>query len=201
MRSDSGDQGFPGTLDVTVDYRVREPATLEIDYRAIADAETVISLTNHSDINLHGDASTGDGHLLSANADCYLPVDAELIPSGEYSEVANSPYDYRTPRDIVSTGPLDTCFVLNATDRRLQTAAMLVSPVSGLGLTVYISQPALQVYTSGYLHHLFDPRAGLCLETQQLPDAANQAHFPQATLQPNERYHETTHFVFNLPMT
>ncbi|MEM1263807.1 MAG: aldose epimerase family protein [Pseudomonadota bacterium] len=196
LRSVDGDQGFPGTVDVTAQYRVSEPATLEIDYLATTDAETVISLTNHSYINLHGNRAMIDGHQLSVNADSYLPVNEALIPTGDYGDVTNSRYDYRARKAICGGDALDTCFIINGPQQSLRYAAQLVSPASGITLTLYTSLPALQVYTGDYLRYPFCARAGLCLEPQQLPDAPNQPLFPPATLKPGEPYHQKTRYVF-----
>ena len=56
LHSPDGDQGFPGALDVTVTYSVA-PGVVRIDYSATSDADTVVSLTNHTYFNLDGEGS------------------------------------------------------------------------------------------------------------------------------------------------
>src|SRR5260221_11191826 len=51
--SKDGEQGFPGTLSTTVRYTLKG-STLRIEYAAITDKDTVLNLTNHSNLNLPG---------------------------------------------------------------------------------------------------------------------------------------------------
>ena len=82
--SPDGEMGYPGTLTAEVDYSVNAGNELQIDYRATADAPTVVNLTNHSYFNLAGEAAGSiTGHLLQLQADRYTPVDATQIPTGE----------------------------------------------------------------------------------------------------------------------
>src|SRR5260370_38111243 len=67
-----------------------------IEYSATTDKKTVVNLTNPSSFNLAGQGS-GDilGHLLIIQADKFTPVDAGLIPTGEFRDVAGTPFDFR----------------------------------------------------------------------------------------------------------
>ena len=49
--SPDGEEGYPGTLQVKVDYILTEHS-LEINYCATADQDTIVNLTNHSYFNL-----------------------------------------------------------------------------------------------------------------------------------------------------
>lgn len=76
-----GEEGYPGTLDVTVTYSLLANNTLEIDYQAETDQKTICNLTNHTYFNLKdGGASPILDHKLFIDADHFTSVDETLIP-------------------------------------------------------------------------------------------------------------------------
>ena len=96
-----GEEGFPGNLDVYVTYTLTNDNALDIFYKAVTDQTTILNLTNHSYFNLsgEGDPYIGD-HVLTLNADAYLPTDATAIPYGAAEPVKDTPMDFTTPRTI-----------------------------------------------------------------------------------------------------
>ena len=97
LHSPDGDQGFPGTLDLTVTYSV-VPGVVRIDYAATSNADTVVSLTNHTYFNLDGESpGPVDAHRLTVSADAFTPVDDELIPTGENRDVTRNALRPATP--------------------------------------------------------------------------------------------------------
>lgn len=207
--SPDGDQGFPGELTATATYRVAGD-TVTVELSATCDAPTVVSLTNHTYVNLAGaPATTVDDHLLLVEADAYLPVDDRSIPLGHLEDVHGSPFDFTVaaalgPRvrdrhpQVVLAGGIDHAFVVRGSG--LRRAARLEHPASGRFLEVCTDQPTLQVYTGNRLDGtLVDRRGrllrqgdGIALETQRHPDGPNQAAFPAPVLQPGHTYRATT---------
>ncbi|MFD7940546.1 aldose epimerase family protein, partial [Streptomyces sp. NPDC059755] len=141
-----GEEGFPGRLEVTATYTLDASGALRFVYEAVTDAPTVVNLTNHSYFNLGGPGSGGaGGHELRLAASRYTPVDADLIPTGEFAEVADGRFDFRAARKV-GTG-YDHNFVLDkgVTDTPVEVAE-LHDPASGRVLTVATTEPGLQLY-------------------------------------------------------
>jgi aldose 1-epimerase len=194
LRLDSADgqAGYPGKLQATMIYKLTADNRLVMDYTATTDQPTHVNLTNHTYWNLGG-AEGGDvfGHVLLLNADCYLPADEALIPTGEIRSVNGTPLDFTLPHTIggridqVEGRRYDHCYVLNhKPNERLVRAARVVEPASGRTMEVWTTQPGVQLYTG-------NPR-GLCLETQHYPDTPHHPNFPSTLLRPGETFHETT---------
>ena len=208
--SPDGDQGFPGRLVARATYRVA-PSQVSIELTATTDAPTVVSLTNHSYLNLAGAGSVAD-HVLTVDADHWLPVDEAAIPIG-VEPVDGTPFDLRRPTrigdavasshpQVRATGGLDHAFVLAGSGMR--RAARLEHPGSGRVLDVLTDQPSLQVYTGngldgsrlGHGGAAHVTHGGVALETQRPPDAPNQPDLGPSVLRPGEVYRASTVWRF-----
>ena len=96
--SKDGEEGYPGSVQVTVTYTLNRQNEFRIDYHATTDKTTPINLTNHAYWNLAG-AGTGKigEHELLLESDQYLPVNANLIPTGQVASVHGTPLDFTRP--------------------------------------------------------------------------------------------------------
>lgn len=214
--SRAGEEGYPGNLSVRVTYTLTAQNELRLDYSASTDQTTVINLTHHSYFNLAG-AGTIHDHLLHMAAERYLPVDTELIPLGEQRSVRGTPFDFTVPRSIGSrissdetqlqlAGGYDHCWVLTAQSGACALAVELTDPMSGRALSVFTTQPGIQVYSGNFLDgsiqgkqgRRYQRHSGLCLETQHFPDSPNQPGFPTTMLSPGETYREMTVYRFEV---
>lgn len=196
LHDPDGGDGFPGKVTVSVEYDFEDDNRLVISYTAQSDKDTVLNLTNHSYFNLAG---RGDilSHELRINADSYLPVDSELIPTGEVSPVDGTPFDFRTRRKV-ENGYYDHCFALSG-----QRCAELYEPECGRIMRVKTDMPAVQFYAGGATGTrngkngaVYGKNSALCLETQFYPDAPNRPGFPSAVLKAGETYSHQTVYEF-----
>ncbi|MGW0610002.1 aldose epimerase family protein [Streptomyces sp. NPDC002788] len=192
--SPHGEEGFPGRLEVSATYTLQESGALRIAYEAVADAPTVVNLTNHSYFNLAGSGEAG-GHELRLAASRYTPVDADLIPTGSLDEVAGTRFDFREARKIGSGYDHNFVFDKGVTATAVEVAE-LRDPASGRVMTVATTEPGLQLYTAEHLGEPFAPGDGIALETQHFPDSPNRPEFPTTVLRPGEVYRSETVYGF-----
>ena len=195
--SPDGEEGFPGNLAVEVVYRITDDFCLEICYGATSDRETVVNLTSHSYFNLSGNFQLPIGnHQLQLNATEVLEVDHDLIPTGAYASVNNTPLDFRELRPLGTSKAYDHCFVVQYGSQKMQHIASVQEPTSGRLMEVWTNQPGLQLYTPQSLPKPFVAFGAFCLETQNFPDAPNHPHFPSARVSKENPYRSETHYCF-----
>lgn len=216
--SPDGEEGFPGTLELTVTYTLTNENGIVINYRATTDKTTPINLTNHAYFNLGGYAA-GSVHptQLWIDADSYLPTNDKLIPTGEIRSVEGTPFDFREAKtigqdigadsiDLKLAGGYDHCFnFVGGESKEPVLRIKAYDPVSGRLMEVYTNQPCVQLYTGNFLNEAEFPFKGgypqavqtlFCLETQHMPDSVNKPHFTKGTLAPGEVYDYTTEYRF-----
>lgn len=213
--SPDGDAGYPGELTVRARYAVTGD-TVELELTATTTAPTIVNLTSHAYLNLHG-AGTIDDHRLSVAAAAYTPVDAASIPTGSHEPVAGTPFDLRRgatlgavvrsdhPQVREARG-IDHNFVVEGAGWRRM--AVLEGPATRTRMELWSDQPGLQVYTGNF----FDGSAvdrdgrmlrqgdGIALEPQLHPDSPNRPSgpdWPSAVLRPGETYRSRMAWVFS----
>lgn len=189
LHSPDGDQGFPGALDVRVQYAWSDDDAIRIDYTATTDKPTVVNFTNHVYFNLSGDPSRSiAGYELQLNASAYTPLDSLSIPTGAILPV-DALRDFRSMR-AVGTAAFDCNFAIDDWDGSLRHAATLRDPESGRQIVVETTQPGVQLFTG-------KPGA-IALETQHFADAPHHPNFPSTVLRPGEIFTATTIYRFDV---
>ncbi len=217
LTSPDGDQGFPGTLDLTVTYTFDQQNALGICYEARTDKTTLCNLTNHAYFNLDGH-QTGSimDQELQVFADFVTEVGPGLIPTGKLLGVQGTAFDFTKPTrfgDVLSRKDSEPalraadgvdCNYCMGRDRETKVAAIAYSPKTGREMVVETDQPGVQVYTAQHLSCqgkdgvAYGAFQGFCLETQHYPDSPHQPHFPSTVLRPEDTYYTKTVYRFGV---
>jgi aldose 1-epimerase len=219
--SADGEEGYPGTMQVSATFTLTESNELHVTYRATSDKPTIVNLTNHSYFNLAGQASgiSATEAVVTIPAQSYTPVDATLIPTGAFTPVAGTPFDFRTPRRVadrlrdgrdeqirIARGYDQNWVVSRAPVAGLQTVAKAEDPGSGRAMEILSNQPGVQFYTGNFLDGtvtgkggtIYRQGDGLCFEPQVFPDTPNKPEFGSARLDPGETYENRIVYRFSV---
>lgn len=211
--SKDGEEGFPGNCTVEVKYSLSQNNELKIEYKATSDKPTAVNITNHSYFNLSGGKdSTVLGHEIFINADKYVAVNNELIPTSELPAVKGTAMDFTVPTAVGTdlakvAGGYDHTYVLNKkASQEPELAVTVRDPSSGRYMEVFTSEPGVQFYSGNFLDGSLSGKkgmkyvkhGGLCLEAQHFPDSPNQPSFPNTILRPGETFNQTTIYKFSV---
>ncbi len=217
--SPDGEENYPGTLNICVEYRLVDGKEFSITYRALTDKRTILNPTNHSYFNLAGfDSGTVLDHLLFIDADRFVEIGSNMIPTGRILPVLDTPFDFRTAKaigddfdltnpDLGAAGGYDHCMVFEDTLHNPMQAPRIVlyDPKSGRKMRVHTTLPGVQLYTANFMTNPDFPFKGgypqhgqnaLCLETENMPDSMNHEGFTDCTLNPGEEFMSQTVYAF-----
>ena len=214
LTSPDGHENYPGELSVRAEFRIIEGNRLRLTFEATTTRNTLCSLTWHPYFNLAGHFGGHVGeHLVSLDADHYLPLAGDHCPTGDVLPVDGTPFDLRDLKRLgpgmVSSHPqiglvhgYDHYFVLPG--EGLRRAARVLSPDARVSMEVWTTQPGITFYTANGLdlraRGKQDERYGrfeaFCLEPHGFPDADNHPSFPSNVLRPGETYREIIEYRF-----
>lgn len=215
LSSPDGEMGFPGNKKVTVTYSLTENNELIINYYGSSDKKTVLNMTNHTYFNLAGHQNGSiENHVLTLHASSYTPVRGGLIPTGEIAPVKGTVMDFTQAKTIGKEidasdeqlqmgGGYDHNWVLDNYNGRLQEIAVVQDPVTGRTMKVFTDLPGVQFYAgnaiethAGKKGATYAKRSGLCLETQDYPNAVNEPTFPSPIYGEEKDFVSTTIYQF-----
>jgi aldose 1-epimerase len=211
--SPDGEEGYPGNVHVTVTYTVTDDNVFLIETEAVSDRTTPLSMTHHSYFNLAGEPSGSiANHQLEIFASEFVPVDENLTATGRLESTARRGNIFQTPRrvgDAISLlyqGHGDLYVLPKRNGNKPQLIARLEDPASGRVMTVSTTENYLQLYTGSHLNCsskgksgvAYAPHAGICLECEGYPDAANAERRAGILLHPGQTQRHTTAYAFSV---
>lgn len=212
LHSPDGDEGYPGALDVVIEYHLTENNELRIEYFAESTKLTSLSMTQHSYYNLKGEGeATVLDHSLCIPADTYTPGDDTMTLSGKEESVVGTIYDLRKPRvlkDIMGDFHLqhgELYWPTKPKKGELSQVAEVWEESSGRKMKVLSTYPCIQFYSGRYLSEqwkgpsgrVYQPYSGFCLECQKYPDPEGIDGRGSNYLFAGEEYRETTIYQFS----
>lgn len=205
LKSEDGDESYPGNLQVQVEYKLTDNGELRIHYTGETDKATPLSLTNHTYFNLNGFEDNILDHCLQLSSDRYLEPDETNVPVGQETSVAGTLCDFNSPQrigDAFEELPMgfEHYYAFSKPADKLDKVAEVIDPASGRKLEVFSSEPGTLFYTGRYTSDKLQRENGqkfgqfraFCIETSKFPNGPNIDGAPRSVLQPGQKYDETT---------
>ena len=214
-----GEEGYPGTLKVTVTYTLNDDNELKwVQVTATTDKATPVNIVQHAYWNLSAAIPTPDINLIMFSRHSRPSTSSPPTQTASFPPMETSARSSKTP-PLTSTSPTaigerinddfeasiplvfgkgyDHCWVLRE-GKGVRLAATLHDPKSGRTMEILTDQPGIQFYRR-QLPRRQDrrqrrpqiPRRSPAASRQRFPDSPNQPSFPSAILQPGETYTHT----------
>ena len=207
---------FPGNFDLTVKYTLTEDNTLELEYRAKSDMDTIANVTNHTYFNLSGhESGTVLDHIVEFDSSFFMPNSPSAVPTGEIISVEGTPFDLRSPisvKDAISKKSeylnpdvgFDNNLILNGNGYR--KICEIFSPATSVHLEAFTTEPCIQFYIGsnivseplGKENTAYKKFDGLCLETQHSPNTPNQPWLKPTLLKADNTWNSKTAYKFSV---
>ena len=206
---------FPGNLKVKRTYVLNDDNVLKIIYEAITDKTIVMNLANNAFFNLNG-RNNGNilNHQVWIKADHYMPIDANMSPTGGIESVACTPFDFRNSATIGSRindhhaqltngNGYDHNFVLNKHSSRTPVARIR-GDKSGIIMEIFTDQPGLQFYSGNLMKSKPIKKDGekddcyiaFAMKTRHFSDLLTPPGFPLTALRPGQVYRSVYSYQF-----
>lgn len=215
IHSPDGDQGIPGAVDINLTYILNDNK-IAIIHTAKAEEETVLNITNHSYFNLNGHESSDIlEHLMWIEADEYLEINEELLPTGKKLSVENTPMDFRKYKRIeesinnkcetsITGNGFDYNWILNKKND-FDKVAMLYSEKSGITMEIFTDMPRMQVDIGNIIENepgkqgvIYRRNQGICFQTQCFSNTVNKPGFDIGKLDAGKKFCSVTLFKFTV---
>ncbi|WP_321382608.1 aldose epimerase family protein [uncultured Enterococcus sp.] len=209
LESKAGDEGFPGNLSVSVKYSLTNENEWVVHYSAKTDEATIYNPTNHVYFNLTGDPSRAiDEHVLQMNANRYVEVDGDVIPTGKLVDVKGTIFDFTTGKQMseLFAGVASEASGIDGLDHPFLLTedvpqVTLTSPDKKVTIEMTTDSPSVVVFTANFGEDgpamrgtkLAD-HGGITMETQVAPGVTDYPEWGSVVLRPDEAFEQETVF-------
>jgi aldose 1-epimerase len=207
LKSKDLEEGFPGNVDVSVIFSLNDNNELSIDYSAIPDADTPLSLTNHTYFNLSGFSETVENHIAKVNTDKRLEMDDTGASTGNIVNLEGKADDLRTGKRIGDVHKamgdgFEHFYVFDNPNEDLKHVASITSEKGGLTLDVSTTEPCMLLYTGKYTSdelarengEQYGKYRGFCCETHRYQNGPNIPDSPKSITKAGETFKSKTVF-------
>ncbi|WP_282121982.1 aldose epimerase family protein [Algibacter mikhailovii] len=207
LQSKDLEEGFPGNVDVSVIFRLSNDNELCIDYTATPDADTPLSLTNHTYFNLSSFTETVENHIAQVNTDKRLAMDETGAATGEIVNLEGQVDDLRVGQrigdvhDAMGDG-FENFYIFDNPNEDLKHVASISSSDNGLTLDVSTTEPCMLLYTGKYTSNelarengeQYGKYRGFCCETHRYQNGPNIPSSPKSITKAGETFKSKTVF-------
>ncbi len=200
------EENYPGNLSCNAIYELNDNNEILIIFEASTDEDTIVNLTNHNYWNFHGHKEfyqNISNHLIKINSNYVCENDENSIPTGNILNVNGTRFDltkfFHIKDSFLKDGGIDNNYSLLGINRD-NPVAQIYSNKTGMGIEYYTNQSGIQFYTGNMMKKKYNGKYkknygvqyGMCLETQNFPDAINNINFPTPILKKGETYKSFT---------
>jgi len=210
LYSKSLEEGFPGNVEVSVTFTLSSNNELRIEYSAVPDQDTPLSLTNHTYFNLNAFSSTVETHKAKVNTAKRHEMDDTGAATGKIKNIEGKADDLRAGKVIGEVHSemgdgFEHFYVFNNPNFQLQEVAEIKSEESGRSLNVFSTEPCMLLYTGKYTSDAlkrengeqYGKYRGFCCETHRYQNGPNIGNSPQSITKAGEEFKSTTIFKFS----
>ena len=203
------EEGFPGNVEVSVIFSLNNNNELKIEYSAIPDQDTPLSLTNHTYFNLNAFSSTVESFTAKVNTTKRQVMDDSGAATGEIATISGEADDLSEGKIIGDVHKelgdgFEHFYVFDNPNFDLQEVAQITSADSGRTLTVSSTEPCMLLYTGKYTSdeikrengEQYGKYRGFCCETHRYQNGPNIKNSPKSITKSGDEFKSTTIFKF-----
>jgi aldose 1-epimerase len=210
LLSENLEEGFPGNVQVNVSFVLTDDNEIKIDYNAIPDQDTPLSLTNHTYFNLNAFSSNVESFTVKVHTSKRHEMDDSGAATGKIADVSGQIDDLTKGKIIGDVHEalgdgFEHFYVFDNPDFNLQEVARISSEESGRSLTVSSTEPCMLLYTGKYTSDAikrengeqYGKFRGFCCETHRYQNGPNIENSPKSITNAGEEFKSTTIFKFS----